>query len=82
MEASEPQVGNSMWVTSLMDPDRYQLEFESATDVAGGYKLPEVQIDVITSPKTKRDAFASLWFSAIDWLVLFLFFAAFFLVAI
>ncbi len=29
-----PFVGNGMWVTSLTDPDGYQLEFESFTDVA------------------------------------------------
>ena len=42
IEASEPQVGNSMWVTSLVDPDGYQLEFESATDVAEDTKLSVV----------------------------------------
>ncbi len=29
-----PFVGNGMWITSLADPDGYQLEFESFTDVA------------------------------------------------
>ena len=33
IEASEPQVGNNMWVTTILDPDGYRLEFESATDV-------------------------------------------------
>jgi lactoylglutathione lyase len=33
IEASEPFVGNNMWVTSLKDPDGYQLHFESITDV-------------------------------------------------
>ena len=28
-----PFVGNGMWVTSLKDPDGYQLHFESVTDV-------------------------------------------------
>jgi hypothetical protein len=31
--ASRPFVGNGMWVTSLRDPDGYQVEFESPTDV-------------------------------------------------
>lgn len=31
--ASQPFVGNSMWVTSLQDPDGYRVEFESYTDV-------------------------------------------------
>lgn len=33
LEPSEPFVGNSMWVTSLRDPDGYRVEFESLTDV-------------------------------------------------
>ena len=33
LEASRPFVGNRMWVTSLRDPDGYQLHFESSTDV-------------------------------------------------
>ena len=33
IHASEPQVGNNMWVTTVLDPDGYRLEFESATDV-------------------------------------------------
>jgi catechol 2,3-dioxygenase-like lactoylglutathione lyase family enzyme len=32
IQASKPFVGNGMWVTSLSDPDGYQLAFESATD--------------------------------------------------
>lgn len=32
-DASEPFVGNWMWVTSVKDPDGYVLEFESSTDV-------------------------------------------------
>lgn len=38
---SEPQVGNSMWVTSVSDPDGYRLEFESPTDVPEDTKLSE-----------------------------------------
>jgi lactoylglutathione lyase len=30
--ASKPFVGNGMWVTSLTDPDGYQIHFESVTD--------------------------------------------------
>jgi lactoylglutathione lyase len=33
IKASTPFVGNGMWVTSLSDPDGYQLHFESLTDV-------------------------------------------------
>jgi catechol 2,3-dioxygenase-like lactoylglutathione lyase family enzyme len=33
LEASRPFVGNGLWVTSLVDPDGYRLEFESPTDV-------------------------------------------------
>lgn len=32
IRASRPFVGNGMWVTSLADPDGYQLDFESAAD--------------------------------------------------
>jgi len=43
IRASEPQVGNSMWVTSLSDPDGYRLHFESPTDVPEETRLSEVQ---------------------------------------
>jgi catechol 2,3-dioxygenase-like lactoylglutathione lyase family enzyme len=33
IEAARPFVGNGMWVTSLVDPDGYKLDFESYTDV-------------------------------------------------
>lgn len=36
LPASQPFVGNNMWVTSLQDPDGYKLDFESATDVPEG----------------------------------------------
>jgi catechol 2,3-dioxygenase-like lactoylglutathione lyase family enzyme len=39
--ASRPFVGNGMWVTSLSDPDGYQLEFESLTDVPEETQLAE-----------------------------------------
>jgi catechol 2,3-dioxygenase-like lactoylglutathione lyase family enzyme len=32
IQASEPFVGNKMWVTELTDPDGYKLFFESNTD--------------------------------------------------
>ena len=32
--ARRPFVGNGLWVTSVRDPDGYQLDFESPTDVA------------------------------------------------
>ena len=32
--AQRPHVGNGLWVTSVMDPDGYRLDFESPTDVA------------------------------------------------
>jgi catechol 2,3-dioxygenase-like lactoylglutathione lyase family enzyme len=33
LKASRPFVGNGMWVTSLLDPDGYRIEFESYTDM-------------------------------------------------
>jgi catechol 2,3-dioxygenase-like lactoylglutathione lyase family enzyme len=33
IKASQPFVGNAMWVTCLSDPDGYRIEFESPTDV-------------------------------------------------
>ena len=33
IRATVPFVGNSMWVTSVSDPDGYRLDFESETDV-------------------------------------------------
>jgi hypothetical protein len=40
--ASEPQVGNGLWVTQIADPDGYKLLFESPTDVAEETKLSDV----------------------------------------
>ena len=34
LDASRPFVGNSMWVTSVRDPDGFRLEFASPTDAA------------------------------------------------
>ncbi len=39
--ASEPEVGNSMWVTLIIDPDGYKLDFESYTEVPEDTKLSE-----------------------------------------
>ncbi|MGD0003720.1 MAG: VOC family protein [Anaerolineaceae bacterium] len=33
IRASRPFVGNGLWVTSLLDPDGYKIEFESPTDL-------------------------------------------------
>jgi len=44
LEASEPQVGNSMWVTSLRDPDGYKLFFASDTDVPEDTKLSDAKL--------------------------------------
>jgi len=33
LPATEPFVGNGMWVTNLKDPDGYSLSFQSPTDV-------------------------------------------------
>jgi lactoylglutathione lyase len=43
IEASEPQVGNAMWVTSLTDPDGYRIDFESDTDAPEEMTLSEYQ---------------------------------------
>jgi uncharacterized glyoxalase superfamily protein PhnB len=41
IKLSEPFVGNNMWDVGLMDPDDYQLHFESPTDVPEGTKYSE-----------------------------------------
>src|SRR5262249_38272724 len=41
--ASEPQVGNGMWVTGLADPDGFRLYFESPTDTPEDTRLSEVE---------------------------------------
>jgi lactoylglutathione lyase len=43
IEASEPQVGNAMWDTSLSDPDGYRIHFASRTDTPEETKLSEVK---------------------------------------
>lgn len=42
IQASEPQVGNAMWVTGLSDPDGYRFFFESPTDTPEDTKLSEL----------------------------------------
>lgn len=43
VEASRPFVGNGMWVTSVVDPDGYKIDFESPTDVAEETELTELE---------------------------------------
>lgn len=43
VEASEPQVGNAMWVTRVLDPDGYRLFFNSPTDTPEETKLSDVK---------------------------------------
>jgi len=43
LAASEPEVGNSLWYTTLSDPDGYRILFESATDVAEDTTLSTVR---------------------------------------
>jgi len=42
--ASEPFVGNHMWVTGLSDPDGYRIIFESNTDVPEGTKISDREL--------------------------------------
>jgi lactoylglutathione lyase len=41
IEAKRPFVGNRMWVTSVVDPDGYKLDFESPTDAPEESELPD-----------------------------------------
>jgi len=43
IQASEPFVGNGMWVTSLSDPDGYRIDFESYTDTPEDTRLSELE---------------------------------------
>lgn len=45
IQASEPFVGNGLWVTSLSDPDGYRIEFESYTDTPEDTRLSELEGD-------------------------------------
>jgi catechol 2,3-dioxygenase-like lactoylglutathione lyase family enzyme len=42
IEASEPEVGNGLWNTSVTDPDGYVLEFASPTDLPEETRLSDV----------------------------------------
>jgi hypothetical protein len=53
--ASEPQVGNGLWVTGLTDPDGYRLFFNSATDTPEETKLSEVAESVGRAPSPASD---------------------------
>lgn len=41
LQPSKPFVGNGMWVTTLIDPDGYRLDFESYTDAPEGSEYVE-----------------------------------------
>ena len=43
IEASEPVVGNGLWITSLIDPDGYRMDFESPTDVKEETRLSQIE---------------------------------------
>ena len=60
LEPSRPCVGNNLWVTSLIDPDGYRLDFESPTDV------PEetVYSDPTSTTQATRSALAQSRFNA------------------
>jgi hypothetical protein len=44
LDASEPHVGNGLWVTNLTDPDGFRLSFSSPTDVPEDTKLSEAPV--------------------------------------
>lgn len=48
LDARDPFVGNSMWVTGLGDPDGYRLDFESPTDVPEDTTLSEFEASKTT----------------------------------
>jgi len=54
LAASEPEVGNAMWYTTLLDPDGYRILFESATNVAEDTKLSEVLMGPAAGPRKAR----------------------------
>ncbi|PCJ98950.1 MAG: bleomycin resistance protein [Flavobacteriaceae bacterium] len=41
IDATEPFVSNNMWLTIINDPDGYEINFESATDVSEETRLSE-----------------------------------------
>lgn len=44
-QAKNPFVGNHMWVTTMLDPDGYKLDFESPTDVPEETELGRARAD-------------------------------------
>ena len=50
LNPSEPEVGNGLWVTEVVDPDGYKLFFNSPTDVAEDTKLSQVGASQPTGP--------------------------------
>jgi len=42
LNPSEPEVGNGLWVTEVVDPDGYKLFFNSPTDVAEETRLSDL----------------------------------------
>jgi catechol 2,3-dioxygenase-like lactoylglutathione lyase family enzyme len=48
IDASKPFVGNGMWVTSVRDPDGYDLQFESYTDVPEETEYIEQKTDTFS----------------------------------
>jgi len=48
LDAREPVVGNSMWVTGLGEPDGYRLDFESPTDLPEDTRLSELEASKTT----------------------------------
>ena len=55
LDLSEPEVGNSMWVTTLLDPDGYRLEFESLHGSAGRNKALRAADGVLNPSATSVD---------------------------
>jgi lactoylglutathione lyase len=43
VQASNPFVGNGMWVTTLSDPDGYKIDFQSPTDVPEDTEFQELE---------------------------------------
>ena len=44
LKPSKPFVGNGLWVTSLSDPDGYNIDFESPTDAPEETELSEAEL--------------------------------------
>ena len=54
LAATEPEVGNAMWYTTLTDPDGYRILFASATNVPEDTKLSEVLMRPAAGPRKAR----------------------------